>query len=66
MNFQVKGRIYVFGGNDCSYTRAEAYYYTVSSNSWTQISNVPWGGSLDIISPPTRIGTFCLFSWVFQ
>ena len=48
--FQVKGRIYVFGGNDCSSTRAEAYYYTASSNSWTQISNVPWGGSLDIIS----------------
>ena len=46
----MKGRIYVFGGNDCSDTRAEAYYYTVSSNSWTQISNVPWGGSLDIIS----------------
>ena len=40
----------MFGGNDCSYTRAEAYYYTVSTNSWTQISNVPWGGSLDIIS----------------
>ena len=48
--FQVKGRIYVFGGSDCSSQRAEAYYYTAATNTWTQISNVPWGGSLDIIS----------------
>ena len=39
---KVKGRIYVFGGHDCSYSRAEAYYYSPSSNNWNQISNLPW------------------------
>ena len=38
----VNQRIYVFGGHDCSHSRAEAYYYTASSNHWTQISNLPW------------------------
>ena len=38
----VKERIYVFGGHDCSYSRAEAYYYSPSSNHWHQISNLPW------------------------
>ena len=38
----VKERIYVFGGHDCSYSRAEAYYYSPSSNQWHQISNLPW------------------------
>ena len=39
---KVKERIYVFGGHDCSYSRAEAYYYSPSSNQWHQISNLPW------------------------
>ena len=34
----VKERIYVFGGHDCSYARAEAYYYSPSSNSWHQVT----------------------------
>ena len=36
-------RVFVLGGHT-SYVsdRAEVYYYTPSSNSWTQISNMPW------------------------
>ena len=43
----VKQRLYVFGGHDCSHTRSEAYYYSPGTNSWTQISNMPWA-ALDV------------------
>ena len=40
---EVNDRVFVLGGHT-SYCcdRAEVYYYTPSSNSWTQISNMPW------------------------
>ena len=41
-------RLYVVGGHDCDAGgRAEVYYYTVSSNTWTHHSTMPWGGTYD-------------------
>ena len=40
---EVNDRVFVLGGHTCGCCdRAEVYYYTPSSNSWTQISNMPW------------------------
>ena len=40
-------RLYIVGGHDCSYSRAEVYYYQVSSNQWHHHSNMPWSGRHD-------------------
>ena len=42
------GRIYSFGGDWCGSTRHESYYYTVSDNTWTGISGLPWGAKRDV------------------
>ena len=38
----INGKVYILGGSDCSYDRADARVYTFSSNSWSYISNLPW------------------------
>ena len=38
----MNGKVYILGGSDCSYDRAEARVYTFSSNSWSYVSNLPW------------------------
>ena len=40
-------RIYIVGGHDCSVSRAEVYYYTISANTWTHHSTLPWGAAHD-------------------
>ena len=41
-------RIYSVGGYDSGNKRSEVYYYTVSSNSWSHHSNLPWTSMADV------------------
>ena len=38
----IMGKVYILGGSDCSYDRAEARVFTFSSNSWSSITGLPW------------------------